>query len=320
MANINEKLLRIGVFYDGGFFYHVSNYYRYSHQRKKRLSIRGLHEFIRRHAAEVEGVDPRYSQIVDSHFFRGRFSARQTREHDKLFAERAFDDVLMNEGVTAHYLPIPDKTERGIDVWLSLEAFELAVYKRYNILVLIAGDSDFVPLVRKVNSIGSRVMVLGWDFEYTDNFGNERKTVTSTRLLSEVTHEVQMHEIIDNKTKRNDPIINALFVDLPHTPLQSGHASAPVPLQQLEHQGAASASPDSEKRISGTILNLKEGFGFIRCQEHPENVFFHFSSLVNQDFYALKKGDEVSFLVEQGGKGPAAQDVRVASDENSALN
>ena len=313
MSDIDQKLLRIGVFYDGGFFYHISNYYRYSHPRKKRLSIPGLHEFIRQHAAAVEGVDVRYSQIVDSHFFRGRFSAQQTQEHEKLYAERAFDDVLMNEGVTTHYLPIPGKTEKGIDVWLSLEAFELAVYKRYNILVLIAGDSDFVPLVRKVNSLGSRVMVLGWDFKYTDDSGQERTTVTSIRLLDEVTYPVMMHEIIDNKTKRSDPIISGLFVDAPPPPPRDRPAPtivAPL-LQPSEAAGTPTPAAESGDRIGGSVLRLKEGFGFIKCQQYPNNVFFHFSSLVNRDFAELKEGDQVSFVAVQADRGPVAQDVEV---------
>ena len=42
-----NNLTRIGVFYDGNYFLHVSNYYNYSHERKNRLSIAGLHHFIK---------------------------------------------------------------------------------------------------------------------------------------------------------------------------------------------------------------------------------------------------------------------------------
>ncbi len=44
---MQDKLIRVGVFYDGNYFLHVSNYYNYEHIRKRRLSISGLHEFIR---------------------------------------------------------------------------------------------------------------------------------------------------------------------------------------------------------------------------------------------------------------------------------
>ena len=67
----DNKLTRIGLFYDGNYFFHVSNFYHYSHERKARISISGLHEFIRREVAVSESSDVRYCQIVDAHYFRG---------------------------------------------------------------------------------------------------------------------------------------------------------------------------------------------------------------------------------------------------------
>jgi hypothetical protein len=64
MPASDSKLTRIGVFYDGNFFFHVSNYYHYSHERRARISVRGLHEFIRRQVAESEGSDVKYCQMA----------------------------------------------------------------------------------------------------------------------------------------------------------------------------------------------------------------------------------------------------------------
>lgn len=36
---MNDRLIRIGIFYDGNFFSVVSNYYNYHHPRKARISI-----------------------------------------------------------------------------------------------------------------------------------------------------------------------------------------------------------------------------------------------------------------------------------------
>src|SRR5712692_7404011 len=94
----------------------------------------------------------------------------------------------------------------------ALEAFEQAIYKRFNVCVLIACDGDYVPLARKLNTVGARVMVLGWDFKYVDDQGEERETRTSQWLLSEVTYPVLMSNIIEDRTRRNDPLVNALFV------------------------------------------------------------------------------------------------------------
>src|SRR6266436_5090930 len=69
MAAADSKLTRIGIFYDGNFFFHISNYYNYHHERRSRISVGGFHAFIRDEAAKYEGTDTRYCQIVDAHYF-----------------------------------------------------------------------------------------------------------------------------------------------------------------------------------------------------------------------------------------------------------
>ena len=101
MDSNSGNLLRIGVFYDGHYFYKVSNYYGYQHSRKARIAISGLHEFIRNEVSSVAGRDIRLCRIVDSHYFRGRFSAKKSDEQNQLLRERSFDDILMHENVMA---------------------------------------------------------------------------------------------------------------------------------------------------------------------------------------------------------------------------
>jgi hypothetical protein len=55
-------------------------------------------------------------------------------------------------------------------------------------------------------------MVLCWDFEFTNDEGQKMVTRTSQHLLEEVSYPVQMHELIDSRLKKNDPLVNALFV------------------------------------------------------------------------------------------------------------
>lgn len=286
---MQEKLIRVGVFYDGNYFLHVSNYYNYEHSRQRRISISGLHEFIRNQVGQEEGTDVRLCQIVDSHYFRGRLNAQEaSAKGDTLYWDRVFDDILMSEGITTHYLPLKSfggiKQEKGIDVWLALEAFELAFYKRFNVLVLIASDGDYVPLVRKLNTLGTRVMVLSWDFEYTTDSGQKFVTRTSQDLLEEVTYPVSMHEIIDNRVKKNDPLINNLF----------------VPADGKRPTVTFSNNDKSDIKTS-EILNVKNGFGFIKYP--PNNLFFHFTSVIENDFTDLKAGDKVQFIIGQNEAG-----------------
>ena len=217
----DSKLTRIAVFFDGGYFDEVSRYYKYIHPRKARLSIQGIQAFIRRMVAEREKVEEALCQIVEAHYFRGRFSATDASAAGKLEDQAAFDDVLIRTGVVQHYLPIRLREgrpqEMGIDVWLSLEAFDLAVHKRFDVCALVCCDSDYVPLARKLNGIGTRTMVLAWDFQYefNDRVGNQRKkeTRTSQALIDACTYPVIMAPIVDDRSRKDDPVIKGLFVE-----------------------------------------------------------------------------------------------------------
>jgi uncharacterized LabA/DUF88 family protein/cold shock CspA family protein len=301
MSNTKDlSLTRVGVFYDGNYFLHVSNYYNYVHERKSRLNISGLHHFIKNHVAQQEGTDERLCQIVDAHYFRGRLNAFEaSNQGNALYYDRVFDDILSSEGVTTHYLPIKTnqsgiRQEKGIDVWLALEAFELAFYKRFNVLVLIASDGDYVPLIRKLNTLGTRVMVLSWDFEYTNDLGKSMKTRTSQDLLEEVTYPVAMHEIIDNRVRKNEPLINGLFVQRRPEKIFAKQKDT-ISSKSKTHNSQESIVPENSQKTS-TIKALKEGFGFISNQ--PKDAFFFHSSLLNYDFNDLEVGDKVEFIIE----------------------
>ena len=55
-------------------------------------------------------------------------------------------------------------------------------------------------------------------------------------------------------------------------------------------------------------FNDAKGFGFIQ-QENGVDVFVHFSSIQSDGFKSLAEGDQVSFEVTQGAKGPQASNV-----------
>ena len=63
---------------------------------------------------------------------------------------------------------------------------------------------------------------------------------------------------------------------------------------------------------NGTVkwFNDKKGFGFIE-QEDGTDVFVHHSAINADGYKSLREGDQVSFELEQGPKGPAAANVTV---------
>jgi len=303
------------------------------------LNVSGLHEFIRAKVAEFEKTDAQLCHIVDAHYFKGRMRAGEASEK-RLFAERVFEDVLMYEGITTHYLPLTKRAdsyfEKGVDVWLALEAFELSMYKRFNVVVLIASDGDFTPLIRKLTALGIKVMLVYWDFERVDENGERKVIRTSQSLIYEATYPLAMHAEIDNRAQENQTRdlfsepkrrleygadggflneSNGYVSSSPYGGSQTagltGGYSSNYSLREPKERMPI-ANPNSpfveagSKDISSSIQDLKDGYGFIYAQ--PNNVFFHYSNVMGE-FDDLQVGDKVKFDVELGQRGLKAVNV-----------
>ena len=303
------QLTKIGVFYDGNYFLHVSNYYNYDHPQRRRLSITGLHDFIEARVAMEEGIARSRAKIVDSHYFRGRLNATEAQQRGSaLYYDRVFDDILMSSGVTTHYSPLRSnharRQEKGIDVWFALEAFEQTMLRRFDVVVLIASDGDYVPLVRKLNSLGCRVMVVGWDFEFTSDNGSGIITRTSQDLLAEASYPLAMADIINHPTSDAEAaLVDGLFVSdkKKEAAVEDRKPTTPVALEEPS-DGEVGAVMESQ------IFSLKGGYGFIAYP--PNNLFFHHSNVKNVRFEDLLEGDPVEFTLAHSSKGKlVAQEV-----------
>lgn len=61
---------------------------------------------------------------------------------------------------------------------------------------------------------------------------------------------------------------------------------------------------------NGTVkwFNDKKGYGFIEREEGGD-IFVHYSAIAMPGFKTLTEGEQVSFEVEDGERGPAAKNV-----------
>ena len=62
---------------------------------------------------------------------------------------------------------------------------------------------------------------------------------------------------------------------------------------------------------TGTVkwFNESKGFGFISPSDGSTDVFVHFSAIATEGFRTLAEGQQVSYNVENGPKGPQASNV-----------
>lgn len=305
-AKNDSKLIRIGIFYDGNYFYHVSNYYYHGHPRRSRISVPGLHSLIRTMVAEREHVNENLCRIVDSHYFRGRLTAAEANLRHLLFSERNFDDVLTREGVVAHFLPVSHGSEKGANISLALEAYEQMVHVGFDVVVLVACDGDYVPLVRKLNALGARVMVIGWEYAYEDDNGGRRQTMTSGRLMAEATYGIWMQDIIEKQLYPQDKI-DALFVsgNAGNYPSSEGNEQEE---EGYEEEDDYDDSFPAERR-RGTVVQLKSGYGFITPERGDHDFFFLWEDLDNCVFDDLRIGEKVEFEIGTNDRGECARKV-----------
>jgi len=306
MATRKKASIRIGIFYDGHYFYKVSNFYKFDHPRQARISIEGLHKFISNEVSLKLNVETDSCKVVEAHYFRGR--ASKSNSEKAIVGERYFEDALTREGVDLHYLPLVrginnELKEKGIDVSLALDAYKKALSKNFDIFVLVAGDGDYLPLVRELQtmSVPMDVMLVSWDFECI----NGDVTMTSQDLLEEVKYPVQMAHIIDDRLNLKNPIISGLFEPRQNesVPINIQVVAEPIlvsPVVPLSSQPpkvtkrkALTDAEMAQERIS-TILSLNDGGGWIKDLEY-NNFYFFFADVVNKKPEELAIGMTIQY-------------------------
>jgi cold shock CspA family protein len=163
----------------------------------------------------------------------------------------------------------------------------LAIYKHFDVLVLVAGDGDYVPLVRKLHTLGTQVMLACWDFSYHNENGDMVETKTSRQLMEEVFHPVMMHQRIE---QNNDDHIRKLFV--------ADRFDKFPPLPSVKNIFGFEDEKTPGEEYYSVIFSINNGFGFIKDEER-NNIFFHYSTVTNREFSELQPGMKVRYLLEE---------------------
>lgn len=196
--------LSIGIFIDGGYYAKINE--GLQKQLSIRLDIKSLFQYMREKIAAKYDARLEDAHITEAHYFRGRFRAGDANEKHLLYSERAFEDTLIENDVVFHYKHLRELekregitvVEKGIDVWFALETYELATIRKFDFVILVTGDADHEMLVRKLNALKTKVLLLNW------NVGPQAST---SRLLKE---EVGWHIDLGNECSADKNLINKI--------------------------------------------------------------------------------------------------------------
>jgi len=77
---------------------------------------------------------------------------------------------------------------------------------------------------------------------------------------------------------------------------------------------AASEPADGEMRAMVRFLNDIRGYGFVTAEEFAKDVFVHSRVLNDCGFHSLIQGQKLLINVDDAGKGPQVQAVRLLNE------
>ncbi|KAG5943116.1 hypothetical protein E4U59_000651 [Claviceps monticola] len=124
-------------------------------------------------------------------------------------------------------------------------------------------------------------------------------------------------------SRRNSSSEHFFFPPLSSFHLSSHHISRPTffsllfTKKQPDCDRKANMSDQQGDRQAGVVkwFNDEKGYGFITPADGGADLFVHFRAIEVQGFKALKEGQAVSFVAEQGQKGMQAAQVRPENEQ-----
>lgn len=205
---MNNTYQSVGVFIDGGYYAKINEALESS--CRANVNVSALMDFIRKEISNISGAPLMDCHITESHYFRGRYRVNDASSKHLLFCERKFEDSLIENDVIFHYKHLREiqkgnmltVIEKGVDVWFALEAYELALFRKFDYVVLITGDADHEMLIRKLKALKINVLLLTWNV-------SENNTTSTAKLLKE---EACVHMELSSLVAKNPQLFNELCV------------------------------------------------------------------------------------------------------------
>ncbi|WP_293444758.1 NYN domain-containing protein [Persephonella sp.] len=189
---------RVVIFIDGGNMFHATN------ALKIKINYKKLVEILRKDR-----------WLLRAYFYTGIPSGDLPKDvREQLRKQMGFLKELQNLGIKVKTMPLKKTPEgyieKGIDILIATDMISLAFKNAYDTVVLVSGDSDFVPVVEKIQELGKRVE--NASFKKTSSY-ELRRVCDEFILLDNIKHRFTT-PLIQEKTEAEKGIFTDILKKL----------------------------------------------------------------------------------------------------------
>ena len=212
------------VFYDGNYFKQGQIYFKYKEKRGW-FSLPELHSLFEKYVASKSKAPTDVTKVVAAHYYDGRTTTK-VADADQLEKERDFEMALIDAGIVPHYLPVRETpksghgedddikyslAQKGVDVELAIDVLDSAHEDRYDVAVLVTGDADFIPLVRRITSLNKQALIAHFEIEsWKDDRGiPHRPTYAARSLVDAASWSLNFNNLVKDSDWKTE--VKALF-------------------------------------------------------------------------------------------------------------
>lgn len=245
---MSDTKIKANLYIDGNFTVHIHKYL--AKEFKKTIDWNKLLEYIKDKISKEE----QKQCLLQAQFFVGTGKTTTDIERDYLF------NAMEHARIIKHATPLKNKSSGGLKedavdtnlVFFATQDF----YKkeRYDYLVLLAGDSDFVPLAQGLSDEGVKTFVLYMDFS-DESLGT---TKTSQYLLELTNTRVDIESL---RRERVDEKIKSIFIDYNDPPQNKNDLSTNQTGKKTTNDKMTSFNcPFSKEQLIDSIKFIQKKF------------------------------------------------------------
>lgn len=256
---------------------------------------------------------------------------------------------IQKNGIQPVFVPLSQDGKSSLDCYLTVSAMKLFFQNNtVDTFILASGDRDYIPLIAELKALGKKVVILAVPHTLSKDLTmivddvisyemNPTKFNGTPTILGDAKKKAQESIVSIVKSLEfssfNNRWVNLatigmelkkLKTDFSHTNFgytKLAEMLDDIPQIELRYDNhektialARTIADQSlitpTQSLVGTILNIKDGYGFIKPEVGFDNLFFHYTKVVGGSINDLAVGDKVSYGTYNTERGVNAENVR----------